>query len=1681
MKPHLPVSLFRALITAVASFPVFAFGGLADIPADYSQIHVSDVTDVAGDQMKAAFLFKMSAATWNPAYNLFSNSAKSVLFTSWDSTNRTTINMSGAATQVLRVGDLTFVDLSNINIDSNAWSVDSKINTAIMGAPICVGSPVLSTEPDTEGDFIGFANETNTLTFSANRNIYLTRNSISLKVAPDENPLPIRKGSAMGAAMAAVNLNLIGNKNLTLEGNTATADVSGKAGTIATAMGGALFGENITISNNEDVVIQGNRVRSISASQAMAHGGALAATNQITIVGNSSVSIRNNAVYRKYKVGNDTKELYYLEGVSIQSGNKGLLSVSAGNVASVTFYDPINVDCNVSINTDYENALGQQEAATGNVVFSGKYIVDDLTNFRKDERGPEEASPSTEELDLSFSSTAMGTTTLHHGKMTICDEAVYNTGAFVSAEGGASTLALKKGTLISRIYADMLVAPGNGSTTFGRGTNLHLQSTGNTIKAQSIAFNGNNTLTFDLSALNISSAGVQFISENGVTFSEGTVIYLNSDTRIADGIYKLITMDEKVTLEGWTSANVSVSGSADLGFTATYANLRWKTENGQTTLYYHTTLPLLTDATWSNTDGDYIWSLNSINWTQDAQPYAFSNGAIATFTDVGAEKPIIIEGEIRPSSVLVDNSTAADYEWIASTNGGSLAGEMTLTKRGDGNLKVSLANDYTGGTFVEAGTLTAGHEQAFGTGDITVKGGHLNTDTYAVQNSVLINSGRFSGTAYAGQLTVTGTATFSDDATAAAVILKAAEITGGSLTNTKITSEDSIIGTMLTGKTDLTVIGNTTLKGNHTSTGTITVQNGMLALEGTSTTNFDLQGGSLNPTTPIVLGSGQEVKFNGGNIQGSLETTADSQVTIATSSSISSDFTLNGGTITPGGYGTILKVGSELNILSTTTFDVNNYISKGSYTLITATQISDGVDMLTAITNTRNTNTLDVKDNSLVLIVQENAATLYWKADEDGVWGGHDYTSQEWDTDAEDARFFDRDEVVFDAGGSVDIQGTVKPSQIRVEGTKNVTFSGTGSIAGETGIHKIGSNTLIMNATNTYEGDTVIEDGTVKAGGDGSFGSGNILLKNGTLNLGDYAVGNAITASGGELEAATAYKGKLSVIGDIMVGDNTTAGSIALESGVIDGGSIKNTAITASGPSGIMSSIKGTSSITVEASETVLSGRNSFTGDITIKNGQLTIARSESLGAGDIYLNGGMMKANPGVVLALSGKQKLHFNGGQFSGNLRTANDTSVVLNNDATITGNLRLKGGSLLFNGKKNADAPVGRSMIMTSNGCTLTITGELALSAGTMVVLEKGQYADGDILMEAGSLTGDFGQLILDYDDGNPHTEYTLALQKTNDKVQIMLDLDKVYEHTNGKWNIANGELRDLLVQSNWGIFSASHAFTDAMQGQRSASGPVGDKGVMVWASALYNHMSVDDDGVKNGADSDTLGAAVGVESMIGSRSCIGMAVGVTSTDISVNGIADEMEQDGTYIGFYGATVLTSNEISGLTLSWSAAYGSVDSSPSRAASSIEWQQDSFQLNGRLDWSRSISDRTTVNLFAGLEYFATTSDEVAGVDSGDISNLRAELGAGITRRYASSVLYAEARLLGDIMRDDPTPSINGWSEEGANPGTVGAGFRVGAACDINQYWSLGVNGSLEILGGTVSAGANVGASLKF
>ncbi len=84
---------------------------------------------------------------------------------------------------------------------------------------------------------------------------------------------------------------------------------------------------------------------------------------------------------------------------------------------------------------------------------------------------------------------------------------------------------------------------------------------------------------------------------------------------------------------------------------------------------------------------------------------------------------------------------------------GSITGDGSLIKDGLAVQTLGGASDYTGGTTIKQGALIAGHNQAFGTGDITVDGGRLGADSgIAFTNQIIFGAG-------GGALTGNGTFT----------------------------------------------------------------------------------------------------------------------------------------------------------------------------------------------------------------------------------------------------------------------------------------------------------------------------------------------------------------------------------------------------------------------------------------------------------------------------------------------------------------------------------------------------------------------------------------------------------------------------------------------------------------------------------------------------------------------------------------------------------------------------------------------------------------------------------------------------------------------------------------------------------------------------------------------------------
>ena len=282
-----------------------------------------------------------------------------------------------------------------------------------------------------------------------------------------------------------------------------------------------------------------------------------------------------------------------------------------------------------------------------------------------------------------------------------------------------------------------------------------------------------------------------------------------------------------------------------------------------------------------------------------------------------------------------------------------------------------------------------------------------------------------------------------------------------------------------------------------------------------------------------------------------------------------------------------------------------------------------------------------------------------------------------WFNGAASSVFNDSDEAAFNAAGAsnpvVNIVGAVAPGSVEVDTTAtNYIFSGSGSIAGDTGLTKWGHGTLVLSNANSYLGITVISNGTIQAGINGAFsGASDVTISNAALlDLNTFS--NSIGALNGGGTVDTVAGGTAT----LMVGNNGDSGTY--------NGTIQNSA-------GTLALIKGGT-----GTETLASS-NSYSGATTINNGTIRAANANALGASPITVNAGLLDIASSVdVTSIAG-----------SGN---------VANNTTSTTNELIVLGTST-FNGAISDGSGSGKVSVLV-NGGTLEFTAPSAYSGGTYV---------------------------------------------------------------------------------------------------------------------------------------------------------------------------------------------------------------------------------------------------------------------------------------------------------------------------------------------------------------------------
>jgi len=378
-----------------------------------------------------------------------------------------------------------------------------------------------------------------------------------------------------------------------------------------------------------------------------------------------------------------------------------------------------------------------------------------------------------------------------------------------------------------------------------------------------------------------------------------------------------------------------------------------------------------------------------------------------------------------------------------------------------------------------------------------------------------------------------------------------------------------------------------------------------------------------------------------------------------------------------------------------------------------------------------------------------------------------------------------------------------------VDVAAGTTLSWTGEITGSGDLRKEGAGTLAIGANPTYQGHWTIAEGTVVAGSDAHLGrfDATVYFDGGRLAMtGSSAAARSfgLTPQGGTLDVAAGHtltwsgtvfgQGSLTKQGAgtlVLSGANTFEGGLAVEGGTVfvsadahlgtgplalSGGSrLAATAGFASNRAATLSSggvfdvaadatlawngtVSGSGGLRKEgAGALVLSGSQTFSGDLAIAGGAVSVSADASLGdnAGVVALDGGTLMTTGSF--ASSRGTAVSFGGGAFdvaAGTTLTWNGSiygpgsvvkrgagSLVLGGDSSFSGGLSINAGSV----SASADANLGRDFnVIAFDGGTLITTGSFAANRGTAVSFGGGtlDVAAGTTLTWNGSIYGPGG---------------------------------------------------------------------------------------------------------------------------------------------------------------------------------------------------------------------------------------------------------------------------------------------------------------------------------------------------
>ncbi|EBB2233267.1 fibronectin-binding autotransporter adhesin ShdA [Salmonella enterica subsp. enterica serovar Enteritidis] len=498
----------------------------------------------------------------------------------------------------------------------------------------------------------------------------------------------------------------------------------------------------------------------------------------------------------------------------------------------------------------------------------------------------------------------------------------------------------------------------------------------------------------------------------------------------------------------------------------------------------------------------------------------------------------------------------------------TLSGSGSLVKTGTGELTLSGGNDYSGGTTIIGGTLTADHADSLGTGAVA-NSGVLQVGEGELENT-LSGSGSLVKTG-TGELTLSGDNSYSGGTTIIGGTLTAdhADLLGtGAVANSGVlqVGEGELENTLSgSGSLVKTGTGELTLSGDNSYSGGTTIIGGTLTADHADS----LGTGAVANSGVLQVGEGELENTLSGS--GSLVKTGTGELTLSGDNSYSGDTTIADGTLIAAnvnalGSGNIDNSGT-LMLDANGAFELANITTHTGATTALAAGSTLDADQLTQ--EDGSTLSIDLGAATDDAVITADSVTLGGTLNVTGIgsvtdsWTPEAYTYTLIDSDSaitsdfddltiagmnrEDVDFLTIDGKVDEAdnthydltaslswyadrdNATTDAHGTFTLSD--PDGSFNVAATLTdvddtldpGSRWDGKSLTKEGAGTLILSGDNDYSGGTTINEGTLVAASTTALGTG-LVDNNATLVLdvdGEVsAVGGITTHSGATTQLA---------------------------------------------------------------------------------------------------------------------------------------------------------------------------------------------------------------------------------------------------------------------------------------------------------------------------------------------------------------------------------------------------------------------------------------------------------------------------------------------------------------------------------------------------------------------------------